>query len=129
MKVKKSNGKIFGANLTAAEKKAMDIEIRRSIDDYNRQNMNEIDAMVLWHLHEEFGFGKKRLMRFYESFSKRLKELSEQYLTEETRMPWMYQYRLKNYGIDIKELNQILVITKKVLHVVYVMSLFIGLYL
>ena len=31
--------------------------------------------------------------------------------------------------IDIKELNQILVITKKVLHVVYVMSLFIGLYL
>ena len=105
MKVKKSNGKIFGANLTAAEKKAMDIEIRRSIDDYNQQNMNEIDAMVLWHLHEEFGFGKKRLMRFYESFSKRLKELSEQYLTEETRMPWMYQYRLKNYGIDIKELN------------------------
>ena len=70
MKVKKSNGKIFGANLTAAEKKAMDIEIRRSIDDYNRQNMNEIDAMVLWHLHEEFGFGSERLNKFSERFTK-----------------------------------------------------------
>lgn len=29
MIVKKSNGRVYGANLTAAEKKAMDLEIQR----------------------------------------------------------------------------------------------------
>lgn len=113
MRIKKSGGKIFGAELTAAEKKAMDVEIRRELDEYNRQNINEIDAMILWHLHEEFGFGKKRLLRFYKTFSECIKELSERYLTEETRMPWMYQYRLKNYGIDIEELNKNSILKKE----------------
>ena len=36
MKIKKSGGKIFGAELTAAERKAMDVEIRRELDEYNR---------------------------------------------------------------------------------------------
>ena len=113
MRIKKSGGKIFGAELTAAEKKAMDVEIRRELDEYNRQNINEIDAMILWHLHEDFGFGKKRLLRFYKTFSERIKELSEKYLAEETRMPWMYQYRLKNYGIDIEELNKNSILKKE----------------
>ena len=86
MRIKKSGGKIFGAELTAAEKKAMDVEIRRELDEYNRQNINEIDAMILWHLHEEFGFGKKRLIRFYETFSKRMKDLSDYYVFEMDRM-------------------------------------------
>ena len=105
MRIKKSGGKIFGAELTAAEKKAMDVEIRRELDEYNRQNINEIDAMILWHLHEEFGFGKKRLIRFYETFSKRMKDLSDYYVFEMDRMPWLYSQKLKEYGIDISELN------------------------
>ena len=106
MKLKKSGGKVFGADLTSAEKKAMEMEIRRQLVDYNRQNMNEIDALILWHLHIEYGFGKKRLLRFYESFNKRVEEMMNYYMMDSSKAPWMYTEKLKEYGIDIKELNK-----------------------
>lgn len=106
MQIKKSGGKIFGAVMTNAEKKAMDMEIRRQLEEYNRNNADNIDAMILWHLHEEFGFGKKRLKKFYETFSTRMKELSDYYLIDTDRIPWVYQKKLKEYGIDIAKLNK-----------------------
>ena len=49
-------------------KKAMELEIRRQIVEYNQKNLNEIDALILWVLHEQFGFGAKRLKQFYNAF-------------------------------------------------------------
>ena len=106
MRVKKFKGNVYGADLTANELKAMNMEIQRQIDAYNQNNVDEIDAMILWHLHEEFRFGKKRLLRFYETFGSKIKELSDQYLMEESKMPQLYQYKLKEYGIDVKQLNK-----------------------
>ena len=105
MRVKKSCGRIIGADFTAAERKAMDMEIRRQCAEYKLKNLNEIDAMVLWHLHEEFGFGKKRLLRFYETFTDKVKELANTYELDSSKIPWMYQHKLKDYGIDIEEMN------------------------
>ena len=106
MQIKKAGGKIFGAVLTSAEKKAMDMEISRQLAEYDEKHMNEIDAMILWHLHAEFGFGKRRLMRFYHTFSTRRKETAEYYVLEEERMSWLYQEKLKRYGVDIEVLNK-----------------------
>lgn len=50
MQIKKSRGKVFGASLTSAEKKAMDMEIQRQLIEYDRKNAREIDAIVLWEL-------------------------------------------------------------------------------
>lgn len=105
MQVKKSGGKIIGAHMTNAEKKAMDMEIRRQMAEFDRENADNVDAMILWHLHEEFGWGKKRLMKFYETFSARMKEMQDYYEFEEEKMPWLYTEKLKRYGIDIRELN------------------------
>ena len=41
MKVKKSGGKIFGADLTVAERKALNMEIKRQIAEYDRKNKKE----------------------------------------------------------------------------------------
>lgn len=57
MHVKKAGGKVYGAILTAAEKKAMDIEIQKELAEYDRKHIAEIDATILWVLHEQFGFG------------------------------------------------------------------------
>ena len=46
MRIKKAGGKIFGAVLSAAEKKAMDMEINRQIVEADRRYANDIDAMV-----------------------------------------------------------------------------------
>ena len=61
MQVKKAGGKVYGAILTAAEKKAMDLEIQRELAEYDRKHIAEIDATILWVLHEQFGFGAQRL--------------------------------------------------------------------
>ena len=54
MQVKKAGGKVYGAILTAAEKKAMDLEIQRELAEYDRKHIAEIDATILWVLHEQF---------------------------------------------------------------------------
>lgn len=106
MYMKKARGKVYGAQLTAAEKKAMDIEIRRQLAEYDRKHANELDAMILWHLHEEFGFGPRRLKQFYDTFAVRLNELIKYYEMTDSDMVWLCTYKLKQYGIDIEEWNK-----------------------
>ncbi len=88
------------------KKKAMDIEIRRQLAEYDLKHANELDAMILWHLHEEFGFGPKRLKQFYDTFAVRLDELIKHYEMTDSDMVWLCTYKLKQYGIDIEEWNK-----------------------
>ena len=88
------------------QKKAMDIEIRRQLAEYDLKHANELDAMILWHLHEEFGFGPKRLKQFYDTFAVRLDELIKHYEMTDSDMVWLCTYKLKQYGIDIEEWNK-----------------------
>ena len=44
MRVKKAGGRIFGGAMSAAEKKAMDLEIQRQLAEYDRKHLIEIDA-------------------------------------------------------------------------------------
>lgn len=58
MRIKKAGGKVFGAVLTAAEKKAMNMEINRQIVEVDRRYADDIDAMVLYTLHVHLGFAR-----------------------------------------------------------------------
>ena len=104
MTVKKAGGKVIGAQLTAAEKKAMNLEIQRQLSDYTRKHAREIDAMFLWFLHEEFGFGLKRLKRAFTQFDSRLDELCNRYeMNTEGEDIWLCTKRLKEYGADLEQ--------------------------
>ena len=46
MRVKQYKGKVFGADLTAKERLAMNIEINRQIVEADRKYTNDIDEMV-----------------------------------------------------------------------------------
>lgn len=59
MRIKKAGGKVYGADFTAAERKAMNLEIQRQLAEYSRKHANEIDAIILWQLHAQYGFGEK----------------------------------------------------------------------
>mgnify|MGYP000405639137 FL=1 len=50
MIVKKAGGKVYGAVFTAAEKKAMEMEINRQIIEADKRYTDDIDAMVLYTL-------------------------------------------------------------------------------
>lgn len=103
MQVKKIGGKVYGATLTAAEQKAMNMEIQKQIAEYDRKNIMEMDSIVLWQLHEQFGFGPKRLKRFFDNFIPAMEELVERYEMEDSDQIWLCTHKLKEYGIDIEE--------------------------
>lgn len=89
--------------LTSAQRRAMNQEIRNQLAEYDRKNELEIDAMVLWVLHEEFGFGLKRLRQFYDAFSSVMDKLVERYVMDDSDQPWLCTYKLKEIGIDLDE--------------------------
>ena len=78
---------------------------REAIDEMNMQNEEEVDAMILYILHTEFGFGEKRLRRFFDSFYTGLRELGERYaMTEYDERIWLCKRKLReDCGIDISK--------------------------
>lgn len=102
MNVKKANGVIFGAALTSAEKKAMDIEITRQLGEHSRMHEQNIDALVLWQLHKQLGFGKKRLRRFYDNFNIAMVELIVKYEDPNDTDVYLATKALKECGIDLE---------------------------
>lgn len=90
--------------MTPAEKKAMNTELRRQAMEFERNHMNELDAMILWQLHEQFGFGEKRLRRFYDAFHKNIEALGERYaMCEYDEEVWLCSFKLREIGIDIEQ--------------------------
>ena len=101
MRIKKSGGRVFGADLTVAERKAMDKEIQRQ--GYTEKHRLELDAMILWVLHAQLGLGQTRLRRFYDQFEKELNALLERYEMGEDDRLWLCTYMLKQIGVDIEK--------------------------
>lgn len=103
MIVKKSGGKIFGANLTDAEKKALDIEIRRQFAEYTEKYEQDVEAMVLLMLREEFGFGEQRLRKAHQGLTEGIDSLVENYQMEDSDTAWLCTQKLKDAGFDISK--------------------------
>lgn len=75
MFVKQANGKVFGAQFTKKEQQAIDIEVRKLVADQNDVYNRDLDAVLLFVLRQEFGFGKKRLEQFLMQPSRYLKHI------------------------------------------------------
>ena len=103
MRVRKIGNTIIGADLTKAERKALDIEVQKAIAEMDKKNTKEIDAMVLWVLHEQFGFGPERLKRFHDNFIVELRDLVNRYEMPMTDASWLCTRKLERYGIDLDE--------------------------
>ena len=104
MFLKKNKGKVFGAKFTKDEQKAVNIEIQKSLADYIRKHEIEIDAMILWHLHEQLQYGPKRLWDFFKGFAPATDALADRYdLESDEDKVWLYTQKLKEYGIDVEE--------------------------
>lgn len=105
MYFKKFNGNIFGVTLNKSEEKALQKEINRQILEQDKIHQDELDAMVLYTLHETFGFGKDRLRRFWEHMYQNYKEITAKYEMEDG-FPFLCQEALKEIGVDVHEWNE-----------------------
>lgn len=85
-------------------KKLIEKEVNEQISQAVLSEEADFLALVLWLLHTEYGFGKKRLEHFAEEFDKRLNELSEWYAMPTTDQVFLCRRKLKEYGIDVDEI-------------------------
>lgn len=104
MRVKAYKGKVYGAELTAKEKKAMNLEISRQIAEAERKHANDLDILILYVLHVHLGFGKTRLRRFYEAFSAEHDALIAHYEMPDDNA-WLADQMLKRIGVDVAAWN------------------------
>ena len=104
MRVKKFNGKPYGVEFSAAERKAMNLEINRQIAEKDEKYQENIDALVLYVLMVHYGWKKKRLRKFWDAFIKEHKALREYYLMDDPGdNEWLAHWKLKKIGVDIHE--------------------------
>ena len=100
---KRSGKSIYGCELSKKEQEALDKEIKRQLGEWTDKHMMEIDAMFLWFMHEEFGYGEERLHRLYYGFRPYMYELTERYEMTGTDIPFVCTQKLLDHGIDLKK--------------------------
>ena len=103
MFIKKLGGKIFGTKFTAAEQKAIDMEVKRQLAEYDRKHAIEIEALNAWIMRELFGFGEKKLKRYHDEFYSEMKALIDRYEMPDKDAPWLCTRKLKEKGIDLEK--------------------------
>ena len=79
-------------------------EIKRQCSAYWKKHEFELMAMILWQLHEQEGWGEKRLKRFFMGFTPTLDALLDRYDMEtDDEKFWLCTYKLKELGIDLEK--------------------------
>lgn len=98
---------ILPRKMSNREMKALEGSIREHIAVGVDKLKGNIEAIVLWQLHEQFGFGAKRLEAFLEGFQPALQELKAFYDLEgqeETELACIHN--LKSIGFDTDKLGK-----------------------
>lgn len=103
MRVKKSNGRVYGADLTTNEQRALEMEARRQLAEYTRKHELEIEAIVIRQLRRITGWGETRLKRFYGQFDGELTKLIARYEMADKDGAWLCVKELKDEGFDIEQ--------------------------
>lgn len=97
-------------NLTNREMRALRDEINRQTAQNVKKLSQDLQALILWQLRTQLGFGKKRLLRFQKEFVPAIKELEEYYMVDSAdETDYICRYKLKHeLGIDVAELNEMI---------------------
>lgn len=102
--VKKFNGRVYGAHLTSAEQRAMDMEINRQLVEKDLQYQEDLDALILYALMRHKGWKKIRLHNFWKDFIVMHKELRDFYQMDKPGdAEWFAHRALKEIGVDIHQ--------------------------
>ena len=103
MEILKSGKHIFGARLSAAERKALDLEIQKSLAEFNRKHELEIEALVIRQIKHRLDIDDVQLREFFDSFADDLLELNRHYELGEEDQAWLCIEMLKREGIDLEQ--------------------------
>lgn len=91
-------------DLTAKEKRKLVQEIRTECVAQTRAYEVQLDAVTLFVLHTEFGFGKQRLQRFYDALFSKRKEMQERFQMPGEDDDYAIWHFLLEDGIDVEQM-------------------------
>ncbi|MBO7462038.1 MAG: hypothetical protein J6T96_05535 [Bacteroidales bacterium] len=94
----------FKVGLSNIAQTAFDDEVNRQLEERSKDWYNNIDALILFTLHDEFGFGKERLKRFLYAMVNNNEKLISHYQIKDSE--FVCKTKLKEIGIDVEKLNQ-----------------------
>lgn len=89
--------------LSSSQRRAIKEEISRQIVESDKQHFKDYDSLVLYTLMVEFGFGKRRLKRFYDAFHQNYEELKDHYCMGDEDVPFICTVKLKQIGVNLDE--------------------------
>ena len=100
----KHAAKVQAVVITSAQREAIKKEIDRQILRRDVEYLHDVEACVLWALHDTEGWGAKRLRRFWLAFMKTHEDLRQHYELNDDTNDWICRYKLKTeLGIDLDE--------------------------
>lgn len=79
-------------------------EIKRQILEKDKELSADLDAAILWVLHDQLGFGKARLRRFWEAFILEHKFLRA--VWGDGNVPAKFREYLLQIGVDVDAWNE-----------------------
>ena len=97
----------FVPRLSNKERKEIEQAVRKETAKNVKDLSLNLQAIVLWNIHKQLGFGQRRLIEFQRSFLPLIKELQDFYMAESSEeTEFILLYKLKNeVGVDVRELN------------------------
>lgn len=103
MRIKKSGKTIYGAEFTAAEQKAIDMEVARQLAEHTRKHNVELEAILLKRLRDKLGYGEKRLREFFDTCDDDIARMIQYYELGDTDQAWLCTRQLKEEGFDVEQ--------------------------
>ena len=86
--------------------KLVNEECRKKLLELDEEFSADYEAAILWQLHEMFGFGQSRLIRFYKAFATMHEQLRKHYEISQDEQGWLYRQKLLGIGVDVDELRK-----------------------
>ena len=95
-------------NLTKAEQDRIDELVDQAVKEealrVEAELRSDIDAMILYVLHAHYGWGKKRLRRFWDAFMEEHRELRERYeMSGPGDNAYLARRKLEEIGVNVIE--------------------------
>lgn len=92
--------------LSCAQRAEIAEEAQRQINNILPKVVENVEAIILWQLHEQYGFGKKRLLRFFDETAPMITGMLDYYnfATDEDAI-WLCKHNLKEIGINLDEVR------------------------
>ena len=89
-------------SMSKEEKRALQAEVSRQARQISDRFAIEIDATILWALHEKFGFGPERLRRFYDCVYESREMLLQRYDMHDDA-EFILLHKLLEIGVDVQK--------------------------